>query len=137
MSFAVQLSERAARHAIFLGVALLAAVAIALNPDFARPDNLANLAVQSAVLALLAIGQTLVITAGLIDLSVGTLMALATVLICDLMQGQSGMTAPAVLLAQDADWVDLDGPLLLARDREHGLRYEGALVSPPAPPLWG
>ena len=45
--------------------------------------------------------------------------------------------APALLLAQDADWVDLDGPLLLARDREHGLRYEGALVSPPEPALWG
>ena len=45
--------------------------------------------------------------------------------------------APALLLAQDADWVDLDGPLLLARDRDNGLRYEGALVSPPAPALWG
>ena len=45
--------------------------------------------------------------------------------------------APAVLLAQGADWVDLDGPLLLARDREPGLRYEGALVPPPTPELWG
>jgi transposase len=39
--------------------------------------------------------------------------------------------APALLLAQDADWVDLDGPLLLARDRQPGLTYEGALVHPP------
>jgi L-alanine-DL-glutamate epimerase-like enolase superfamily enzyme len=45
--------------------------------------------------------------------------------------------APAVLLAQDADYVDLDGPLLLARDRERGLRYEGSLVDPPVPELWG
>jgi L-alanine-DL-glutamate epimerase-like enolase superfamily enzyme len=45
--------------------------------------------------------------------------------------------APALLLAQDADWVDLDGPLLLARDREHGLTYDRALVSPPEPALWG
>jgi L-alanine-DL-glutamate epimerase-like enolase superfamily enzyme len=45
--------------------------------------------------------------------------------------------APALLLAQDADWVDLDGPLLLARDRQPGLRYEGALVHPPDPELWG
>jgi len=45
--------------------------------------------------------------------------------------------APALLLAQDADWVDLDGPLLLARDRQPGLRYEGALVHPPQPELWG
>jgi L-alanine-DL-glutamate epimerase-like enolase superfamily enzyme len=46
-------------------------------------------------------------------------------------------TAPAVLLAQGADWVDLDGPLLLARDRVPGLRYDGALVHPPEPQLWG
>jgi L-Ala-D/L-Glu epimerase len=45
--------------------------------------------------------------------------------------------APAVLLAQGADWVDLDGPLLLARDREPPLRYEGARLFPPSPDLWG
>lgn len=45
--------------------------------------------------------------------------------------------APAVLLAQDADFVDLDGPLLLARDRETALTYEGSLVHPPEPSLWG
>jgi L-alanine-DL-glutamate epimerase-like enolase superfamily enzyme len=45
--------------------------------------------------------------------------------------------APAVLLAQGADWVDLDGPLLLARDREPPLHYEGALLHPAPPQLWG
>jgi L-alanine-DL-glutamate epimerase-like enolase superfamily enzyme len=45
--------------------------------------------------------------------------------------------APALILAQDADWVDLDGPLLLARDREPGLRYEAGEVFPPEPTLWG
>jgi len=45
--------------------------------------------------------------------------------------------APAILLAQDADWVDLDGPLLLARDRDPGLNYEGAGIDPPFPALWG
>ena len=45
--------------------------------------------------------------------------------------------APAVLLAQGADWVDLDGPLLLARDRVPGLRYDGATVHPATPALWG
>ena len=45
--------------------------------------------------------------------------------------------APAMLLAQRARFVDLDGPLLLARDRREGLRYEGSLVYPPAPSLWG
>ena len=39
--------------------------------------------------------------------------------------------APAMLLAQRAQVVDLDGPLLLAKDRPDGLRYEGSLVHPP------
>jgi len=45
--------------------------------------------------------------------------------------------APAFLLAQDADFADLDGPLLLARDRTPGLTYEGGLAFPPPPALWG
>jgi L-alanine-DL-glutamate epimerase-like enolase superfamily enzyme len=45
--------------------------------------------------------------------------------------------APALLVAQEADFVDLDGPLLLARDRAPGLTYEGAKVFPPPPELWG
>ncbi len=45
--------------------------------------------------------------------------------------------APAMLLAQAARYVDLDGPLLLAKDRPEGLRYEGSLVYPPAAALWG
>ncbi|MFG1392523.1 N-acetyl-D-Glu racemase DgcA [Xanthobacter agilis] len=45
--------------------------------------------------------------------------------------------APALLVAQRAQVVDLDGPLLLARDRAPGLRYEGATVYPPVPALWG
>jgi L-alanine-DL-glutamate epimerase-like enolase superfamily enzyme len=45
--------------------------------------------------------------------------------------------APAILVAQEARFVDLDGPLLLARDRPHGLYYEGSMVHPPVPALWG
>ena len=45
--------------------------------------------------------------------------------------------APATLLTSGARFVDLDGPLLLARDREHGLRYDGSLVYPPDVALWG
>jgi L-alanine-DL-glutamate epimerase-like enolase superfamily enzyme len=45
--------------------------------------------------------------------------------------------APAMLIAQQADIVDLDGPLLLAKDRVPGLAYSGALVSPPDRALWG
>ncbi|RFB93464.1 dipeptide epimerase [Rhizobium leguminosarum bv. trifolii] len=53
------------------------------------------------------------------------------------MVGTSLAMAPAVLLAQNADFVDLDGPLLLARDREPGLRYAASLVFPPESALWG
>jgi len=45
--------------------------------------------------------------------------------------------APAMLLAQQARFVDLDGPLLLSRDRDGGLRYDGSLVYPPDAALWG
>ncbi len=45
--------------------------------------------------------------------------------------------APALLLAEDAEWIDLDGPLLLARDREHGLTITNGLIAPPSPLLWG
>lgn len=45
--------------------------------------------------------------------------------------------APALLLAPLARYVDLDGPLLLERDRAPGLVYEGGFVRPAAPALWG
>ncbi|MDA9519357.1 mandelate racemase [Bradyrhizobium sp. CCBAU 11434] len=45
--------------------------------------------------------------------------------------------APAMLVTPQARFVDLDGPLLLARDRDHGLRYDGSLVYPPDVALWG
>jgi L-alanine-DL-glutamate epimerase-like enolase superfamily enzyme len=53
------------------------------------------------------------------------------------MVGTSLAMAPAVILAQNANFVDLDGPLLLSQDRAPGLRYEGSLVFPPQPELWG
>jgi L-Ala-D/L-Glu epimerase len=53
------------------------------------------------------------------------------------MVGTSLAMAPAMVLAPRARFVDLDGPLLLARDREPGLRYDGSVVYPPEPSLWG
>ena len=53
------------------------------------------------------------------------------------MVGSSLAMAPAVLIGQMAAFVDLDGPLLLARDREPGLLYEGSTLEPPSPALWG
>ena len=53
------------------------------------------------------------------------------------MLGTSLAMAPALLLAQDAEIVDLDGPLLLARDRAPGLVYTGSRVAPAESALWG
>ena len=53
------------------------------------------------------------------------------------MVGTSLAMAPALLIAQGAAFVDLDGPLLLARDRTPGLTYLGSMIEPPTPALWG
>src|SRR5437763_7263846 len=53
------------------------------------------------------------------------------------MVGTSLSMAPARVLASAADYVDLDGPLLLARDRDHGLAYENGGISVPSRELWG
>lgn len=53
------------------------------------------------------------------------------------MVGSSLAMAPAVLVAQGAEVTDLDGPLLLARDRVPALVYDEAGVHPAAPELWG
>jgi L-Ala-D/L-Glu epimerase len=45
--------------------------------------------------------------------------------------------APARLLSSNAEWLDLDGPLLLARDREYGLSYRAGKIGMPARELWG
>ena len=62
-------------------------------------------------------------------------MGLKTMVGC--MVSTSLSMAPAALLGPLAAFIDLDGPLLLARDREPGLRYEGNLVHPADPAVWG
>jgi len=62
-------------------------------------------------------------------------LGLATMTGC--MVATSLSMAPATLVAQSARFVDLDGPLLLAKDRAFGLRYEGSVVDPPDAELWG
>ncbi len=53
------------------------------------------------------------------------------------MVGTSLAMAPAMLLAPFAEYVDLDGPLLLKDDRPDGLVYRDGYVHPPSPALWG
>jgi len=53
------------------------------------------------------------------------------------MMASSLAMAPAFVLAPRAVCLDLDAPLLLARDREHAIRYDGAMMQPPVRELWG
>ena len=53
------------------------------------------------------------------------------------MMGTSLAMAPAFVVAQRCDYVDLDGPLWLACDRPGGMRYVGASLERPAPGFWG
>jgi L-alanine-DL-glutamate epimerase-like enolase superfamily enzyme len=53
------------------------------------------------------------------------------------MVGTSLSMAPARLLASSAEWIDLDGPLLLACDCDHGLPYENGRIGIPPRELWG
>lgn len=64
-------------------------------------------------------------------------MALGLEVMVGCMVATSLSMAPAMIVAQGAAFVDLDGPLLLAEDRSPGLTYVGSLVEPPGPGLWG
>ena len=66
-----------------------------------------------------------------------TAQALGFDLMVGCMVATSLAMAPALVVAQQARVVDLDGPLLLARDRDGGLRYDGSTVYPPEALLWG
>jgi L-alanine-DL-glutamate epimerase-like enolase superfamily enzyme len=63
--------------------------------------------------------------------------ALGLTLMVGCMVATSLAMAPAMILAQDAAFTDLDGPLLLARDRDPGLVFDGSRIAPPTPELWG
>ena len=53
------------------------------------------------------------------------------------MVGSSLAMAPAIFLAQNVKWVDLDGPLLLSEDRKNPLKYTNSKIHPPLKDLWG
>ena len=53
------------------------------------------------------------------------------------MVGSSLAMAPATIVAQGAEVVDLDGPLLLAEDRDNALQFDEDGVHPPVAALWG
>ena len=85
--------------AVWLIVAALVAVlVIRRGGEFLSEQNIANVLSQSVVLALVSFGQTFVIIAGGIDLSVGSLASLTTVLTAGLINGRSVYVVPVLLL---------------------------------------
>jgi ribose/xylose/arabinose/galactoside ABC-type transport system permease subunit len=85
-------------YGVVLVLGVLALVASLISPAFLSPDNLSNLLRQTAPLMIVALGQTFVILAGGIDLSVGMLIGLVTVLGNGIMDGRPELAIPVVLL---------------------------------------
>ena len=77
---------------IFWALLCLALVGLAFVPQFRTPANAANVLDQSAALALLALGQACVIAGGMIDLSVGQLVGLITVVVCISFEAHPGLS---------------------------------------------
>ena len=82
----------------YLAVLLLMIVSTVVSSDFLTTDNLTNILRQAAPLAIVAFGQTVVILAGGLDVSVGAVMSLATVVAANVMEGDPSKVLPTVLI---------------------------------------
>ena len=97
----VGLAERVLRIrelGIVAALALLIAVTAVLEPRFIETASLRNLALNASILAILAVGQTLVIVTRNVDLSTGSVLGLSAFLAGDLLQSHPGMALPLVFL---------------------------------------
>jgi ribose/xylose/arabinose/galactoside ABC-type transport system permease subunit len=98
MALAPAVAAGVARNAGIYGLLAVAVVlATVFVPGFASATNLGNVLTQSAALGCVAIGQTFVIAAGMIDLSVGQLVGLVVVLTCALADGRGDLLLPVAL----------------------------------------
>jgi ribose transport system permease protein len=109
-------------------LAVLLTIAGALIPSFQLPDRLLLLGQQVAPLALVAIGQTLVVLMGLIDLSVGAVLTLSLVLGAGIARGSNEALPIAILvcLAVGATIGAVNG-LLITRLRLPALNRSGLI----------
>ena len=82
---------------IYWALWVLVLVGLAVTPQFRSLPNLANILEQSAVLAILALGQAFVIAGGMIDLSVGQLVGLTTVVACMMFEAFPSLS-PLIIL---------------------------------------
>ena len=90
------------RHQSIVGpwviLLLLVVVSTLISPDFLSTTNLLNILRQAAPLMIVALGQTLVILVGGIDVSVGALIATTTVIGGSLMRDSDALILPTVLI---------------------------------------
>lgn len=84
------------------GLIVVLMLALALTPEFYRGSNLTTVGRQIAILSVIAIGQTVVLIAGGIDLSVGAVMAFAMVIVARLSSGDDGQVVIALVVAAGA-----------------------------------
>jgi rhamnose transport system permease protein len=80
-------------------LALLIAVTAVLEPRFVHADSLRNLALNAAIFAIVAAGETLVIVTRNVDLSVGSVLGLAAFMAGDLLSNHPGLPIPLVIVA--------------------------------------
>ena len=97
MSAAARLASKGRQVGTLLGLVALCLLLWALTPHFLTVSNLLNVMEQTAINAVIAVGMTFVIISGGIDLSVGSLVALAGVLLASALQ--AGAPAPVAVLA--------------------------------------
>ena len=83
---------------VYTALAMLVVSASVYSPRFRSLDNVLNILQESILLSLVSIGQTLVVLAGGIDLSVGSLVKLSTLSAALLIKGHDGMIVPAILI---------------------------------------
>jgi L-alanine-DL-glutamate epimerase-like enolase superfamily enzyme len=110
------------------------AVPLCADESFHGADDLATIAGRYQMVNI-KLDKTGGLTEALRIMEAARKMGLEIMVGC--MVGTSLAMAPAALLAGAARYVDLDGPLLLARDRSPGMIYEGSAMYPPPSELWG
>jgi ribose/xylose/arabinose/galactoside ABC-type transport system permease subunit len=93
------LAEAVRQYGVFVALAIAVVFGMVAVPNFATIANLDAILRQVAVLGIVALGQTFVILTGGIDLSVGMLMGLVTVLSNGIMAGDAALIPVIVLLA--------------------------------------
>jgi len=83
---------------IAVALALLVLVVAIIEPRFIEPDNLEEILLSVSILAIVAVGQTLVVLTRNIDLSVGSIVGLVAFVCADTLKGSPGTSVAVIVL---------------------------------------